>query len=117
MVIIGNNPTYDELRELYTKFFHLPMLGEDATDKLAFISLICHLIKTIQNKKPNTTCFDILKQLNDKGNCGVKEEWLMGLSVICTEISYGCTNFPTFGLNDKEIPKKIVEFLKRWLPF
>lgn len=116
MVIIGN-PTYDELRELYARFFHLPMFGDDATEKLALISLICHLTKSIQKKKSNTTCFDILKQLNDKGNCGAKEEWLMGLSIICTEVAYGCTSFPTFELNDKDIPKKIVELLKRWLPF
>lgn len=114
---IIESPPYEELQRIYTKYFALPKLSSDASEKLALVSLICYLTEKLQMKKPDVTHWSVLSQLNKKGNCGVKEDWLKGLAVVCSDFGYGCTNFPTFGIEDKNIPKKIVEMLKNWLPF
>ena len=55
--------------------------------------------------------------INNKGISRVPEDILKGLAVICSDLGYACTNFPTFGLKDKEIPNKIKEILNNYLPF
>lgn len=109
--------SYEELQKIFSEYFHLPNLSSDGSEKLALISLICHLTEKLKEKKPDVTHWSVLYKLNQQGNCGVKEDWLKGLAVFCSEFGYGCTNFPTFGIADKDIPKKIVEMLRNWLPF
>ena len=36
---------------------------------------------------------------------------------MCEDFAYGCKEFPTFGIKDKDIPLKIKEILKTYLPF
>ena len=114
---IIESPSYEEMQKIFRTLFHLPKFGEDGSDKFALVSLICHLTEVLKQKKPDITHWTVLYQLNKKGNCSVKEDWLKGLAVICSEFADGCTKFPVFGLKDKEIPAKIIEMLGNWLPF
>ena len=45
------------------------------------------------------------------------EDYIKGLSVVVSDFSNGCKEFPTFGLEDKKIPSKIKEILTMYLPF
>ena len=47
----------------------------------------------------------------------ISEDLMESLSIICDDFSYGCESFPTFGLEDKDIPKKVQELLREHLPF
>lgn len=114
---LKDSPTFEELKEIFRKYFTIPTYDTDCSNKFALISLVCYLTEQLKQKNPDTTHWKVLYQLDKNGNCGVREEWLKGLAVVCSEFSYGCTVFPTFGLTDKEIPKKIVEMLRNWLPF
>lgn len=111
------SPPYEELQKVFKKHFALPVLGQDCSEKLALISLTCHLTHLFKEKKPDVTHWSVLYKLNENGKCGVPDDWLKGLAVVCSEFAHGCTTFPTFGLDNKEIPKKIVELLGKWLPF
>lgn len=114
---IIESPPYEELQNIFAKYFELPKVSSNASDKLALVSLTCYLTELLKQKKPDITPWTVLYQLNKKGNCSVKEDWLKGFAVVCSSFAYGCTNWPTFGLSDKEIPKKIIELLQQWLPF
>ena len=50
-------------------------------------------------------------------NLGLDEDFIKGLSIVCEDFSYECTEFPTFGLKGKAILEKIVEILKNFMPF
>ena len=103
-----------ELKELYNDNFTLSYLGEDINTKFALISLISYLQYKLKNKNPNITHYQIIKQIiKDQ----VPEKFIIGLSIMCEDLSYGCSEFPTFGLSDKEIPNKIKEILQKYLPF
>lgn len=114
---IIENPPYEELQKIYRKYFSLPRLSTDASDKLALICLICHLTEVLKQKKSDITHWSVLYQINKKSGFPVSEDQLKGLAVVCSDVADGCTTFPTFGLQDKEIPNKIKEMLNRWLPF
>ena len=45
------------------------------------------------------------------------EDNLKGLSILCENFGTNCTEFPTFGIEDKKIPARIKEILACWLPF
>ena len=110
-------PPYEEMQKIFRNNFHLPNFGSDCSEKFALISLICYITEKLKQKNPDVTHWKVLYNLNMKGNCHVETDWLKGLAVVCSEFAYGCTTFPTFGLTDKEIPKKIIEMLQKWLPF
>jgi hypothetical protein len=50
-------------------------------------------------------------------NLGLPDEFIKGLAIVCEDLSYDCTEFPTFGLKGKEIVNKIVEILRSYVPF
>ena len=50
-------------------------------------------------------------------NLGLPEDFIKGLAIVCEDFSYGCTEFPTFGLEGKDILKQIIEILKSFVPF
>lgn len=114
---IVTTPSYEEMQRIFKEYFSLPYVGKDCSEKFALISFICHLTEKLKQKSPNVTHWQVLYQLNIKGNCNLPTDWLKGLAVICSEFAYGCTEFPTFGISDKDIPKKIIEMLKNYLPF
>lgn len=109
-------PSYKDLERAYREYFSMAYLGKDFSNKLALISLICYITKTLQMKKPDVTYYQVVKKLGDGT---IPDEYINRLAIICEDWSYGCDKetFPTFGLEDKQIPAKIKEILHNWLPF
>lgn len=107
---------YDELKRLYSEYFSLHYLNtNDISEKFALISLICYVTYKTKLKKPDVTHYQIIMKLSQ--NIGLDEDFIKGLSIVCEDFSYGCTEFPTFGLKGKAILEKIVEILKNFMPF
>lgn len=111
---IITTPPYEEMQALYNKYFSLDFLGTDINNKFALISLTSHITEKIKKQKPDWTHWKTLYEIN-KGT--VPEDLLKRIAVICSDFSYGCTSFPTFGIPDKDIPSKIKELLKMYIPF
>jgi len=108
---------FSDKRLLYAGKFSLGYLNTDINTKFALISLIGYLYSKIHPKKPNITYLDIIKQINNKGKCNLTDVIMEGLAIVCEDFAYGCKEFPTFGLQDKEIPNKIKSILQMYLPF
>lgn len=110
-------PSYEEMQTLYSKYFSLDFLGSDINNKFALISLTCYLTSKLKVKKPDVTHLSILCAINNKGTTHVPEDYIKRLAVVCSDFAYGCTQFPTFGIDDKDIPAKIKEIMSSRLPF
>lgn len=112
---IINTPPYEEMQRIYSKYFSLGYFESNSIqEKLAIISLIGYLKYKLSLKKPDITHYQIIKKImGDR----IPEDFIKGLAVICSDFGYGCTEFPTFGLEDKQIPEKIKEILLKWTPF
>lgn len=108
------NLSYKELKDFYFDNFSLGHLNTDINSKFALISLICYLTEKLKSKSPNVSYYQVVYKL---AHGVIPEEAINGLSIVCSDFSYGCTSFPTFGIPDKEIPSKIREILSQWLPF
>ena len=111
---IISNPPYEELQKIYDKYFSLKYFGTDISNKFALISLVCYVVYKLKAKSPDVTHWSVLKKLSKDT---IPEDYLKGIAVICSDFSYGCTEFPTFGIEDKNIPSKIKELLLECLPF
>ena len=105
---------YEELKNTFNSYFYLSTLGNDFSSRIALISLICYLYNRLKPKQPDLTYWTLVYQL---GNKLLPENVLKGLSVICENFGYNCSEFPTFGIEDKKIPAKIKEIFANWLPF
>ena len=46
-----------------------------------------------------------------------KNTFLKSLACICQDIMYGCTEFNTFGVERKDVPKTIKKLLNEYIPF
>lgn len=111
---IKHDKSIESLREIHSSYFSLGYLNTDINTKFALISLICYLVQVIKTKKSNITHYDVIKQIvKDQ----VPDAFCRSFSVICEDFAYGCTQFPTFGIEDKKIPSKIKEILLTWTPF
>ena len=103
---------YTDLSNLYNKYFSIGFLGADINNKFALISLVCYITYKVRRKDPDWTCWNTLYKIN-KGS----DDFIKRLAIICEDYLYGCSEFPTFGLEDKQIPTKIKELLDNSLPF
>lgn len=111
---IIRTPPYADMQEIYSRYFSLGHLNTDINTKFALISLVCYLTSKLKEKKPDVTHYQIIRKIIGEG---VPEDFIKGLAVICSDFAYGCTQFPTFGIEDKKIPDKIKEILLSWTPF
>lgn len=111
---MDESASYSNMRRLYKEYFSLGYLNTDINTKFALISLICYITEKLKKKKPDVTYYQVIYKLASNL---VSEESIKGLAIMCEDFSYGCTQFPTFGIEDKDIPKKIREILHNWLPF
>lgn len=105
---------YSELESLYKDNFSLGFLGKDINKILALICLTCYLTKKLKEKDPDCTCWKVLYKINKEV---VPEKFIKALSIICSDLSYGRDDFPTFGVSDRDIPAKIKELLEEYIPF
>lgn len=111
---IIETPPYAEMQRIYSRYFSLGFLNKDLNTKFALISLIGYLTDKVKSKRPDTTHYQIIRKI--AGN-DVEEDFVKGLAVVCSDFAYGCKEFPTFGIEDKNIPAKIKEILSDRLPF
>jgi hypothetical protein len=105
--------SYDELKKIYIENFSLGYLNTDINNKFALISLICYITMKAKMKKPDVTTYQIIMKIyND-----LPEDFIKALAIICDDFSYGCTEFPTFGIQPKDMIDTIKNLLKSYLPF
>ena len=93
--------TFKEMKQLYNDNFSTGYLSENINNKFALISLIGYITTHIQAKNPDVTYYQVVYKL----------------AIMCEDFAYGCTEFPTFGLSPKDMPKKVKELLMDRLPF
>lgn len=105
--------SYNELKAFYVKHFSLGYLGNDIKTKFALISLICYLKHKLEMKKPDVTYYQIIKKLGED----LPDDFIKGLAIICNDFGCYCKDFPTFDIEEKNIPSKVKEILSTWLPF
>lgn len=106
--------SYKDLESFYNKHFSLGHLNTDINTKFALISLICYITEKLKKKVPDVTYYQIIYKLS-KGI--IPEENVKSLAIMCNDFAYGCSEFPTFNIPDKEIPSKIREIMSSWTPF
>ena len=111
---IIRNPKYEELQEIYKSYFSLGQLGVSFDTKLALLSMLCYLTEQLKAKKPDVTHYQVLRNIVGSK---LSEDMIKGIAVICSDMSYGCKEFPTFGLDSKQMIVKIKEIADNYLPF
>ena len=107
--------TFKEMKQLYNEHFSTGYLSENINNKFALISLIGYITTHMQAKKPDVTYYQVVYKLAQ--GTGLNEEEIYKLAIMCEDFAYGCTEFPTFGLSPKDMPKKVKELLMDRLPF
>lgn len=112
---IETSPPYDEMRKLYAKRFSLGHLNTDINSKFALISLICYVTNKLKDKKPSVNHYNVIRSIIKSDD--LPEDFIKGLAVVCEDFSYGCTEFPTFNIEPKNMPSTIQNILKNYLPF
>lgn len=105
---------YKELESIFEKYFSLATLGENFSDRIGLISMTCYLYSKLKPKNPDLTYYTLLYKI---GKTEISEENIINLSIICENFGRNCKEFPTFGVQPKDMPKKIKEILHNWLPF
>ena len=111
---------FKELQQLYSDNFSLGYIntghGHSAIEeRFILISLICYVYNKNKHKNPDLTYYSLIYKLAN--NLGLPDDFLKGLSIVCEDFAYQSNDFPTFGLEGKEILKRIVEILKSYCPF
>lgn len=110
---INNTTSYEDMIKVYSNFFSVGYLNTDINTKFALISLVCYVTNKLNEKGLNVNHYQVLKKLSGD----ISDGQIKGIAVVCSDFSYGCKEFPTFGIEDKKIPAKIKEILSNWLPF
>lgn len=111
---IRHEKSLEDLKQIHSDYFSLGYLNTDINAKFALISLVCYLVQVIKTKKSNISHYKVIKQIIKED---IPDSFCRSFSVICEDFAYGCTQFPTFGIEDKKIPAKIREILLTWIPF
>lgn len=106
---------YNDLKRLYSEHFSLGYLNVDINSKFALISIICYITYKSKQKYPDINHYQIIMKLS-KG-IELPDDFIKGLSIICDDFSYGCTEFPTFNLDKESMIKQVREILNSYIPF
>lgn len=112
---VVNGMSYMQMQQCYEENFAIGHINGNIQEKFALIGLICYLTYKAKQKSPGVTHWQIIKKLTE--GMDLPERFLMGLSIMCDDFSYGCTDFPTFGLDPKEIINKVKQIFNNYLPF
>ncbi len=106
---------YNKLERTYNDYFSLGHLNCSFKNKMALISLICHLTHKLKLKKPDVTHYRVIAKLAD--GKGLPDSFIKALAIVCNDFSYGCTEFITFDMQDKEMVPVIKNILDSYMPF
>lgn len=107
--------SYNQLSDIYQKYFSLGYINDDINTRFALISLICYIVHSLQAKNPDTTYYQVVYKLCDK--LGIEDNFIKGLSIVCENFGYGCSKFPTFNIQPKDMVKTIRQILSELMPF
>ena len=114
--------SYKELNNFYKENFSIGYLNPKSTEghssfekRLILISLICYVTYKSKLKNPDITHYQVIMKLSDK--LGLPNDFIIGLSIVCNDFSYSCTEFPTFGLKGNDIIKEVRNILSSYMPF
>lgn len=111
---IIRNPRYEELQEIYQRYFSFGNFGISFDAKLAFLSMLAYITEQLKAKKPDITHYQVLRNIVGSK---LSEDVIKGIAVVCADMSYNCKEFPTFGLNTKQMINKIKDLADNYLPF
>lgn len=111
------NISFEELCEMYNKYFSLGYLGTDGSNKLACIALVCNITNALKKKGKILNCYEVLLSICKDYTSFQKNTFLKGIGAICQDFLYFSDTFPDFGLEPKQMPKKVREILDEYLPF
>lgn len=107
--------SYRQLEDLYKQYFSTGNIAADINEKFALISLIGYIVYNMKKKKPDVSYYEVCYKLME--GLGFEEINIKALAIMVEDFSYGCKDYPTFGLSPKEMPKKIREILQKCMPF
>lgn len=111
---------YEQTRAIYAKYFTLGYIDASMESKLALIAMICYVTDSINKKREalnKVSCYQVICKIGKDLPDETHYNFFKGLGVICEDFMYGCTDFPTFGMDPKAMPKEILRMLKAWMPF
>ena len=60
------NPSYEELRNIYTKYFTMRNMGADINNKFGLLSLVGFLTDKARQKNPDASCYQVLIKITDR---------------------------------------------------
>lgn len=112
--------SYEKCRAIYSKYFSLGNLNTNLENKLALIAMICYITNNINKTKDilnKVTCYQVICKIGKDFPDEVHQDFFKALGAICDEFSYGCKEFPTFGIDPKIMPKEVLKILNTWMPF
>lgn len=116
MDTILNNPNYEELKGIYSKYFSLGGIAGDINNKFGLISLVGFLTYQARQKNPDATCYQVIMKVTEGRY--FPQEYVRGLSIVCEDFMYGVKTFNTCGCKSaKEMITQINNILDNWLPF
>lgn len=116
MDTILNNPSYEELRAIYSKYFSLGGIEGEIDNKFALISLVGFLTTQAKKKNPDATCYQVLMKITDGRH--FPDYYIKGLSIVCEDFMYRTTKYLTCGCKSAgEMVTQINQILDKWLPF
>lgn len=111
-----DNFTFDELRDLYRRYFTLGNMGNDINNKFALISLVCYSTYLLKQQDPDITPYVVLKRIT-KDDITIPDQFLVAIAIICEDMMYDTKEFPTFGIAVENIKSTILKLLNKYLPF
>lgn len=109
-----------ERKYVHDRYFSMGGLqSNNVNEKLMLYSLVSFVYIKMKEKNPTIRVIDILKQITKtEPNNDIFYQYLENLSIICEDLSSGCTTSDTCGLKTvPEIIAKIKSILETWLPF
>lgn len=117
MDTILNHPSYNELKDIYSKYFSLGNIAADINNKFGLISLIGFLTHQARKKNPDASCYQVIQKVIE-GRRTLPEEYIIGLSIVCEDFMYNVDKFNTCGCKSaKEMIEQINNVLDKWMPF
>lgn len=106
---------FNEKKQFYVSNFGLGYLGKDIQSKIKLICLICAMYEKVKETKPSLTMIQLINSINRQGM--ITDSMAEGLAIMCEDFAYGCSDFPTFGIQPKDYIKVVKEILTKALPF
>lgn len=112
--------SYEKTRAIFNEYFSLGHLNTNLENKLALIAMICYITDRINKKKDvgdKVTCYQVICKIGKDMPDEIHYNFFKALGALCDDLMYGCSEFPTFGIDPKTMPKEVLKLLNTWMPF